>query len=76
LGPFLPAGRVLHAWLAGPKIVIWVPHLFVWGFKHSPEFFTGPIITSRTLLPCDITLSTSMSCPAQIQFQDTEKQMQ
>jgi len=49
---FLPAGRVPSARPAGPKITFLFPRLLV----CASALITCAIITSRTLLPCDITL--------------------
>ena len=48
----LPAGRALCAWPAGPKITLLFPRLLV----CASALITCAIITSRTLLPCDLTL--------------------
>ena len=49
---FLPAGRTLRARPAGPKITLLFPRLYI----CASALITCAIITSRTLLPCDLTL--------------------
>ena len=49
---FLPAGRAQSAWPAGPKITLPFLRLYV----CASALITCAIITSRTLLPCNLTL--------------------
>ena len=42
--------------LAGPKIVLHFPHPFVCILVCASPLLTYPIITSRTSLPCNVTL--------------------
>ena len=48
----LPAGRARSARPAGPKIALLFPCLYI----CASALITCAIITSRTLLPCDLTL--------------------
>ena len=49
---YLPAGRARSARQAGPKITLPFPHLYI---SCASALITCAIITSRTLLPCDLT---------------------
>ena len=49
----LPAGRALRARPAGPKITLPFPRLYI----CASALITCAIITSHTLLPCDLTYS-------------------
>ena len=48
---FLPAGRTQSARPARPKITLLFPRLYI----CASALITCAIITSRTLLPCDLT---------------------
>jgi len=72
---FLSAG---HALPAGPKITSCFPHLSVYIFICASTLITCAIITSRTLLPCDLAsvdfrlllFVATMSSLAQLQVRD------
>ena len=53
---FLPAGCARSARLAGPKIVLRFPHrlVYIYIFICASTLITCTIITSCTLLPCDL----------------------
>ena len=57
---FLPAGRAQSTRPAAPKITLQFPHLYVYIYiciyVCASALITCAIITSRTSLPCDLTL--------------------
>ena len=53
---FLPAGHARSARPASPKITLRFPHLYIYIYVCASALITCAIITSRTLLPCDLTL--------------------
>ena len=55
LSPFLPAGCTLRVRPAGPNITLRFPRLLVYIFICASVLIMCAIITSRTLLPCDLT---------------------
>jgi len=58
----LPASCTRSAWPAGPKITLLFSRLLV----RASALITCAIITSRTLLPCSLTLVNLDSCFAQL----------
>jgi len=57
---FLTAGSTRSTRSAGPKITLRFPYLYIYIYIYiyicASALITCTIITSRTLLPCDLTL--------------------